>query len=312
MPSIIGIAFMMFATFLAVAFWPKFISFLLAKIPPRQGEGKVSRQDEAVMLLQFVVLIIYAFITHLCGTHLWGCFIAGMSFACLDHKCTDAHHIWSRQTKRVTTWLIRIFFSATVGFSIPVAQLLSLDAFWKGSILGIGPCILAKVLCAPFMGPPRFVIGWAMVGRAEFAYLIGQMAKAAGMIDEETFSIIIWALLWATILAPLIFRYVLQRYIAKNEIKTEEPGSVRCLAALTPFGGDDDVCGVSALTPENLPADLEGAARKVSGDNSGIRKISGDLAKKISGDIIRKTSDTLKTMQEGQTPQYDAPEATAV
>jgi len=304
MPSIIGIAFMMFATFLAVAFWPKFISFLLAKIPPRQGEGKVSRQDEAVMLLQFVVLIIYAFITHLCGTHLWGCFIAGMSFACLDHKCTDAHHIWSRQTKRVTTWLIRIFFSATVGFSIPVAQLLSLDAFWKGSILGIGPCILAKVLCAPFMGPPRFVIGWAMVGRAEFAYLIGQMAKAAGMIDEETFSIIIWALLWATIFAPLIFRYVLQRYIAKNNIKTEEPVPKVVLAALTPYD-EHEIRGVSPLTPpENLPADLEGAARKISGNS---------VVAKISGDIIRKTSDTLKTMQEGQTPQYErAPDSMAV
>ena len=37
--------------------------------------------------------------------------------------------------------------------------------------MGIGPCILTKVVCAFFMGDARWVIGWAMVGRAEFAYL---------------------------------------------------------------------------------------------------------------------------------------------
>ena len=26
------------------------------------------------------------------------------------------------------------------------------QAFWKGAIMGFGPCILTKVCCAPFMG----------------------------------------------------------------------------------------------------------------------------------------------------------------
>merc|ERR1712187_472379 len=108
---------------------------------------------------------------------------------------------------------IRIFFAATVAFSIPVTKLLSIDAFLKGSVMGIGPCILTKVLCAPFMGPARWVIGWAMVGRAEFAYLIAQMAAAGNMMDEATFSVVIWALLYATIFAPFIFRKVLDRYV---------------------------------------------------------------------------------------------------
>merc|ERR1719469_1414453 len=114
--------------------------------------------------------------------------------------------------------MIRIFFAATVAFSIPLGKLLSLDAFIKGSIMGIGPCILTKVLCAPFMGPARWVIGWAMVGRAEFAYLIAQMAAAGNMIDEAAFSICIWALLYATIFAPFVFRTVLDRYIATHDI----------------------------------------------------------------------------------------------
>merc|ERR1740121_2042417 len=92
-------------------------------------------------------------------------------------------------------------------------MLLSIEAFLKGSLMGIGPCILTKVCCAPIMGPAKWVIGWAMVGRAEFAYLIAQMAAAGNMMDDATFSIVIWALLYATIFAPFIFRKVLARYV---------------------------------------------------------------------------------------------------
>merc|ERR1719401_2375123 len=162
-----------------------------------------------------IVLVVYATGTYYLGTHLWGCFIAGMSFACLS-KDHHAHHVWVKQTKRATSWMIRIFFSATVAFSIPVSKLLSVEAFLKGSLMGIGPCILTKVCCAPFMGDAKFVIGWAMVGRAEFAYLIAQMAAAGGMMTADMFSICIWALLYATIFAPFIFRTVLNKYIATH------------------------------------------------------------------------------------------------
>merc|ERR1712151_1193665 len=112
--------------------------------------------------------------------------------------------------------MLRIFFSCTVAFSIPVSELISLDAFWKGSIMGIGPCIATKVSCAFFMGESRWVIGWAMVGRAEFAYLIAQMGMAGGMMDQKLFSIVIWALLWATVFAPLVFTKVLKQFIERH------------------------------------------------------------------------------------------------
>merc|ERR1719414_1097385 len=200
----------------AVKFWPWFINERLMPmlVGPAQ-EGKPTKQDEALFLIMMVVLVAYATFTHFLGTHLWGCFMAGMSFACLGNG-HHAHHVWVKQTKRATSWMIRIFFAATVAFSIPILSLISIEAFLKGSVMGIGPCILTKVLCAPFMGAPRWVIGWAMVGRAEFAYLIAQMAAAANMIDKGTFSIVIWALLYATIFAPFIFRKVLEAYVKEN------------------------------------------------------------------------------------------------
>lgn len=213
---LIGIAFMGFACVLAVKFWPKFLrDYLLARVPAKAEGAKISAQDEALFLFMFALLFTYATITHFLGTHLWGCFIAGMSFACLDPP-HHAHHVWVKQTKRLTSWMIRIFFTGTVAFSIPLQQLLSIDAFWKGSIMGIVACIGTKVFCAPFMGKARWVIGWAMVGRAEFAYLIAQMALSSGMMDEGTFSVVIWALLYATIFAPFVFRLLLNRYVASE------------------------------------------------------------------------------------------------
>mmetsp|Transcript_29418 Transcript_29418/g.68371 ORF Transcript_29418/g.68371 Transcript_29418/m.68371 type:complete len:657 (+) Transcript_29418:76-2046(+) len=226
---IIGIAFMLFAMGLAVKFWPTVINRIIIPQAPesRETAGLTGwrrirlEQDELLFLLQIVFVVAFSLITHLLGTHLWGCFIAGMSFACLDPP-HHAHHVWVKQTKRVTTWMVRIFFSATVAFSIPVAKLLSISAFWKGSIMGIFACILTKVVCAPFMGPARWVIGWAMVGRAEFAYLIAQMALSGNMLDQESFSIVIWALLYATIFAPFIFRYLLNRYVKQQGLQTNQ------------------------------------------------------------------------------------------
>jgi Kef-type K+ transport system membrane component KefB len=218
-PAIMGIAFMLFAVMLAVFLWPRLLKDFMAPAVrrfAREPNPKVPIEDEAILFVMLALLTSYAVITFFCGTHLWGCFIAGMSFACLGHDVFDAHHTWEKQTKRITSWMLRIFFSCTVAFSIPVSELMSFDAFWKGSIMGIGPCIATKVFCAFFMGRSRWVIGWAMVGRAEFAYLIAQMGLAGGMMDQKLFSIVIWALLWATVFAPLVFTRVLKQFIKHN------------------------------------------------------------------------------------------------
>jgi Kef-type K+ transport system membrane component KefB len=208
-PLIVGCIFMAVTIIAAVKVFPPFMDWLFSKIPEDKQGKKVTRHDEVMWILMAVTLIIYAEITHECGTHLWGCFIAGMNFSTSHH----AHHIWVRQVKRHTAWWLRIFFSCTLAWSIPVDELFSISAFWKGTIMGLGPCIAAKVFCAPFMGSARWAIGWAMVGRAEFAYFIAIMAKALKMMPDDLFAILIWALLYATIFAPLIFRKVLARYM---------------------------------------------------------------------------------------------------
>jgi Kef-type K+ transport system membrane component KefB len=180
-----------------------------------KAPGKMSVADEVLFFWMMMILLVFGTVFFYTGTHLWGCFMAGMCLA----KLHSAHEVWVKQTKRVTVWMIRIFFSCTVAFSIPVSELVSIEAFWKGALMGIGPCILTKVSCAFFMGPQSCVIGWAMVGRAEFAYLIAQMAAASNMMTQKTFAVVIWSLLWATVWAPLVFRWVLKRFVAGERVR---------------------------------------------------------------------------------------------
>merc|ERR1719361_167079 len=218
LPVTIGIVFMIVAVGFAIKPIPQLVAWVLSKVPKKADpDAKVSREEEVLFFLMLALFVAYCQLTHLMGTHLWGAFIAGMSFSSVPH----AHHAWSRQTKRITKWMLRLFFSCTVAFAIPIMKLMDARAFGIGALMGVGPCIATKVLCAFFMGPSRWVIGWAMSGRAEFAYLIAQMAVAGALMPQDAFAIVIWSLLWATILAPFFFRFCLNRYV-KNHLKGDD------------------------------------------------------------------------------------------
>ena len=56
-----------------------------------------------------------------------------------------SHQVWVAQFKRISRWLIRIFFSAAVGFAVPLKEMMTADAVWKGAVLGLLPGVLCKV-----------------------------------------------------------------------------------------------------------------------------------------------------------------------
>ena len=111
-----------------------------------------------------------------------------------------SHAIWAKQIKRIVRWMMRLFFAATVGFAVPVSQMFSVDAIWRGAVLGIGPCILTKLVsglfaCATYkdeeakqlarnaswatkvVQPQQMLVGIAMMARAEFAFLVADIAQ---------------------------------------------------------------------------------------------------------------------------------------
>lgn len=131
-------------------------------------------ENKVILTMMFGLLVGYGWIANEIGSHLLGAFIAGMSFCWMD----AALMLWHSQVKRIANWLIRLFFGATVAFSIPINIMMDLDALWKGVILGVGPCCLTKIAAGLFTGVDKWVVGFAMVGRGEFAYLVAQTAQA--------------------------------------------------------------------------------------------------------------------------------------
>eukprot|EP00924_Labyrinthula_sp_SR-Ha-C_P007448 augustus_masked-scaffold_24-processed-gene-3.45-mRNA-1 protein AED:1.00 eAED:1.00 QI:0/-1/0/0/-1/1/1/0/668 len=213
-PFLFSFLFIAFTFYLAMGPFPKLIEKILHLVTDRFGQ---KFRDIFHLGFMFITLGIYGLVGNYIGSHLLGAFVSGVSFT----KVPRTHEIWEREMHVINTWLIAIFFGATVGFAIPVDELLNLEIFWKGLIIGIVPGIIGKVMSGMALRK-RWVVGWAMVGRGEFAFLVAQTLRETpfeaeenddgtfnNFIDDEAFAIACWALILATFVAPIAFGIVL-------------------------------------------------------------------------------------------------------
>ena len=78
--------------------------------------------------------------THYCkASFLMGAFLAGLTF-CRSH---DLHHLFGTQFKRVLQWLMRIFFSASIGFQVPIKDFGNGTVIWQGLLFTVA--LLGKI-----------------------------------------------------------------------------------------------------------------------------------------------------------------------
>jgi len=133
-------------------------------------------RERVLLMLMFGLLLVYGYLANEIGSHLIGAFTAGVSFCWMEHHA--ALVVWHSQVKRIASWLIRLFFGATVAFAIPIQQMMDLGALGKGMLIGVGPCVATKLSAGLVVGKEKWVVGFAMVGRGEFAYLVAQTAQA--------------------------------------------------------------------------------------------------------------------------------------
>ena len=127
-------------------------------------------------MMMFALLLGYGWLAQIIGSHLLGAFIAGVSFCWMEHHA--ALVLWHSQVKRIASWLVRLFFGASVAFAIPIQQMMDGRALAYGMLLGVGPCVATKVFAGFPTWKDKWIVGFAMVGRGEFAYLVAQTAQA--------------------------------------------------------------------------------------------------------------------------------------
>jgi len=241
--TIAAFAFLGFGVLLSLYVFPKLFK-LLEWVPQSRG-ASIQPRDEVHLLLMLISLVLFGYIGYLIGSHLLGAFVAGMCFIGVPRS----HQIWVAQLKRIVRWLIRIFFAATVGFAVPLAKMLTLDAFLYGLALGLLPGILCKVVsgvaarmpyrsehdqllaakaslatCGGRYQPLQYLVGMAMVARGEFAFLVAYQAQSLVMVGSYTngvqdymlsgkvYAAVTWSLVWALVSAPFLFKWALGVY----------------------------------------------------------------------------------------------------
>ena len=245
--TIAAFAFLGWGVVCGKRFYPR-LEGPLSSIPFVRG-ASIQPRDEVHLCLMISSLVLYAWIGSLIGSHLLGAFVAGMCFV----NVPRSHQVWVNQLKRIIRWLIRIFFAATVGFKIPIKQMIKIEAIGKGAVLGLIPGIFCKVVSGVaarrrfgslgerqrasrasimtrggVVQPIQYLVGMAMVARGEFAFLVAVSARnmeyAGGvpgetMISEDVFASLAWSLVWALVFAPFLFRWALSVYMRASPIQ---------------------------------------------------------------------------------------------
>lgn len=162
------------------------------------------------------------------ASYLLGCFLAGLAFSCLS----SMQGVWHMQVKRLQTWLLRLFFAATVGFLIPLTSW-GTPQVWAHAFLftiaSLGK-VATGLLARPFSLPSFLTIGAAMGARGEFAFLVANTAFGNGTMSEETHAAVMLAIVLSLIAAPAALRAVLawQARVAERALvaASSQPRSV--------------------------------------------------------------------------------------
>ena len=172
---------------------------ILTTVRPEQHEG---------VLLGMVLALALGLMPackHSGASEITACFLAGLCF------CTNAHALagWHRQLKRVQTWLMHLFFAATIGFECTLlGHWPSATVLRKTALLL--PCAAPKlamgVFAVPYSATNSRVLAFAWGGWGEFSLLIATLAKGGHggrvLIETSTYDAIVLATLVSIVVCP--------------------------------------------------------------------------------------------------------------
>ena len=208
------------------------VGLLAVRVVPRLLERHVlprlpqSHRPNAVLMALFVTAMgLIPACKYSGSSELLGAFLAGLCF-CSDHA---VHATWDRQVKRVAHWLMRFFFACTIGFSIPIAEIGSVDVLVKAVLLACAALgkLAVGCLARPLDGDHFWILALAWGEWGEMSFFIAAAAFKKkhgkdGMIDETTYNAICLAVLLSVVVCPAFLRRVLERHEARAKYQIAE------------------------------------------------------------------------------------------
>lgn len=237
-------------------------------LPPLIHKHILSRIDEEhhdrveMMIMLLLVLVLMPATYYAQASYLMGAFVGGLTFC----SSPGLHHLFARQFKRVLQWLMRIFFSASIGFQVPILDFGNVEVIWQGLVFTLA--LLGKIAVG-FMVPnftqarkytenhlrDCLITGFSMAAEGEFAFVIAVFAVDGGLISKNLYASVVLAVLLSTIIPPFLLRFTISYYNKKGEeavekAAEEEEHRKHDLEVLTQSTGDLDEDFVQGIKNE--------------------------------------------------------------
>ncbi|CAB9509080.1 K(+) antiporter GerN [Seminavis robusta] len=220
-PIISAVGFLIVLGGAAVFIWPNVIE---NKILPRFQEQ--NREMVMFSIMSVLLLLYLPLLNYTRASYLSGAFLAGMSFS----QIHSAHDSFIKNTHQLMVWLLRVFFASSIGFQIPITK------FSDPAVIGWGFALYACVAMKFPLGlyvpkfddveegasfnPSRrdfFVTGLAMSCRGEFSFIIASFGLSAGLIGEDFYSAVVWAVLISCVTSPFVLLKTIKYYKGKQQ-----------------------------------------------------------------------------------------------
>jgi Kef-type K+ transport system membrane component KefB len=240
-------------------------------------------RDLAMFSVMSIILLAYLpLLNYTQASYLTGAFLCGCIFSQIEH----AHHTFMEKTHQLMTWLLRVFFAASIGFPVPVKQFGDPYVIGWGFILYL--CVAAKLPLAfyvpqfedvkkgasynPFLRD-RLIAALAMTCRGEFSFIIAAFALGEGLFTAQMYAAIVWAVLLSCISSPFMLLNLIKYF---NKLQMEY------LASTNPIKLAKDADGVTPLFLH-----IKAKAAAFGGMQEQFRKIVNELGLEV---VERRTN----------------------
>jgi len=195
-----------------------------------------SRTEMAGLIPTSIVSLVlfFAWVAHTIGApELMGGFAAGlalsrrffMPFGIALHSDRGFSHRIEAQMKPIIRLFTPIFF-VVVGLSLNLHELdWHSPKFWLFSLSLFLVAALGKLL-GPFLlrqsWPSRWLIGLAMVPRAEVGLVFAELGHSSGILGQEIYAGLIFVIALTTLLPPVAMKWIHRRYRISEKKQSPE------------------------------------------------------------------------------------------
>jgi Kef-type K+ transport system membrane component KefB len=235
-PLISSFGFLFLLGIPAITFLPKLIQTKYLPMFPKRHRSMAMFGLLTAMCMAYLPLMNYTK-----SSYLTGAFLAGATFSQID----GAYDKFMHSSHSIMEWLLRVFFAASIGFQVPLKEFKSPYVIGMGFTFW-GSCVAIKFLVAFYV--PNFekaekgaiydpykrdllVTGLSMTCRGEFSFIIAAFALSEGVIENDIYAAVVFAVLLSAITSP----FMLLRCIAYFKDLQKQH-----LAATNPMGSDGD------------------------------------------------------------------------